>query len=151
MTATSRLRRARMPRELATTAWRWGAVGIGVVLATAAIVWLFAPADWQRLIRSEQHTDATVAQWLGIWVTNFVICCLPLLAGALAHTQQAAGRTRRAAVVLVVADLLVLRSPVIIGVVGGLDPRWLARAAAWWLAEVASLGLCAAAVRHTVV
>ena len=36
-------------------------------------------------------------------------------------------------------------SLLVIGLVGGLDPKWLAQAAPWWILEVTALGACCAA------
>jgi len=133
-------------RELGAAAARWAAGAVAIVLATALLVWLVAPDSWQRLIRDTQDTDATVAQWLSIWLTNFVICAVPLLAGALAQRDRAT-RPRRTRALIAVTALIVLRSLVTIGLVGGLDPSWLLAAAPWWLLEAGCLGTAVGAGR----
>jgi hypothetical protein len=47
--------------------------------------------------------------------------------------------------VLALAALGTARSLLVVGVVGGLDPRWLAGAVAWWIPEMTALGVCCAA------
>jgi hypothetical protein len=111
-------------------------------------VWAIAPTSWQSLIADEQRTDATALTVISIWTNNLLVCCLPLLAGVLAHRLVARGREGWARVVLAVAALGTARSLLVVGVVGGLDPPWLASAAAWWALEVTALGACCAAGWH---
>jgi len=68
-----------------------------------------------------------------------------VLAGVFAHRLVERGRRGWARVVVAVAALGVARSLLVIGLVGGLDPSWLATAAAWWILEVTALGACCAA------
>lgn len=126
-------------------AWASG-IAIAIVVAVAGAVWAIAPASWQSLIADEQRTDATVLEVISIWTNNLLVCCLPLLAGAFAHRLVARHRRRWARLVLAIAALGIARSLVTVGVVGGLDPGWLAGAAAWWwIPEATALGVCCAA------
>lgn len=124
---------------------RASGIAIAIVLAVAGVVWAIAPTSWQSLISDEQRTDATALTIISIWTNNLLICCLPLLAGVIAHRLVARHRQRWAHVVLAIAALGTARSLGIVGVVGGLDPRWLACAAAWWIPEATCLGVCCAA------
>ena len=124
---------------------RASGIAIASVIAVAGVVWVIAPASWQSLIADEQRTHATALTVILIWTNNLLICCLPLLAGTFAHRLVARRRRRWARLVLAVAALGAARSLVVVGVVGGLDPGWLAGAAAWWVPEVTSLGVCCAA------
>lgn len=135
----------RADRDLARTAAVFAAGQVTVILATAAAVWGLAPQSWGSLITAEQRTDATALTVISIAVNNLVICCLPLLAGVYAHRLVRRGRRRVARVVVAVAGLGITRSLLVIGLVGGLDPAWLARAAAWWVLEIAALSVCCAA------
>jgi hypothetical protein len=138
--------RPERPRRIFVVSSARGAViAIAIVVAVAGVVWAVAPASWQSLIADEQRTDATALTVLSIWTNNVVICCLPLLAGAFAHRLAARHRQRWARLVLAVAALEIARSLVVVGVVGGLDPGWLAGAAAWWIPEATALGVCCAA------
>ena len=120
-------------------------IAIAIVLATAVSVWALAPASWQSLIVDEQRTDATALTVISIWANNVLICCLPLLGGVFAHRLVNSDRRGWARLVIAVAAVGVTRSLLIIGLVGGLDPRWLAQAAPWWILEVTALGACCAA------
>lgn len=124
---------------------RASGIAIAIVVAVAGVVWVIAPASWQSLIADEQRTDATALEVISIWTNNLLVCCLPLLAGTFAHRLVARHREGWARVVLVVAALGAARSLLVVGVVGGLDPRWLAGAVAWWIPEVTVLGVCCAA------
>ena len=124
---------------------RFVVVAIAIVLATAGSVWALAPASWQSLIVDEQRTDATALTVISIWANNVLICCLPLLAGVFAYRLVDRGRRGWARLVIAVAAVGVTRSLLVIGLVGGLDSRWLAQAAPWWILEVTALGACCAA------
>jgi len=123
-------------------------VAITIVVAVALAVWALAPASWQSLIAKEQQTDATVVTVVSIWANNLLICCLPILAGVFAHRLAERGRRGWARVVIAVATLAAVRSLLVIGVVGGLDPRWLAGACVWWIPETTALAACWAAAWH---
>ena len=123
-------------------------VAITIVVAVALAVWALAPASWQSLIATEQRTDATAVTVVSIWANNLLICSLPILAGVFAHRLAERGRRGWARVVIAVATLAAGRSLLVIGVVGGLDPRWLVGASAWWIPETTALGACWAAAWH---
>jgi hypothetical protein len=121
---------------------------VTTVLAAALAVRVFAPASWQSLIAAHQHTDSSALTIVAIWANNLLICCLPLLAGVLAHRLVERGRQGWGWIVLAFAAFGVGRSVLVIGLVGGLDPSWLLSAAAWWILEVTGLGACCAAGWH---
>jgi len=123
-------------------------VAITIVVSVALAVWALAPASWQSLIAEEQRTDATAVTVVSIWANNVLICCLPVLAGVFAHRLVERGRSAWARVVIAVAAFGVVRSLLVIGVVGGLDARWLAGAAVWWIPETSALAACWAAAWH---
>ena len=135
----------RPDRDLVRTGAIFAAIQVAVILATAATVWALAPGAWQSLIEDEQRTDAGALAVIAITANNLLICCLPVLAGVYAHHLARRGRNWWARAVLAFAGLIVIRSLLVIGLVGGLDPAWLAGAAAWWLAEIAALSTCCAA------
>lgn len=130
---------------LVVSGTRASGIAIAIVVAVAGVVWATAPASWQSLIADEQRTDASALTVISIWTNNLLVCCLPLLAGTFAHRLVARHRQRWARLVLAIAALAAARSLVIVGIVGGLDPRWLAGAAAWWIPEATALGVCCAA------
>ena len=123
-------------------------VAITTVVAVALAVWALAPTSWQSLIATDQRTDATAVTVVSIWVNNLLICSLPILAGVFAHRLVERGRRGWARVVIAVATLGAGRSLLVIGVVGGLDPRWLAGASVWWIPETTALAACWAAAWH---
>jgi hypothetical protein len=137
--------RERPDRALVIDAVVFATVAIALVLVAALVVWALAPTSWQSFITDEQRTDATAPTVISIWANNLLICCLPVLGGVVAHRLVEGGRRGRARLVIAVGALGVARSLLIIGLVGGLDPSWLARAAAWWILEVTALGACCAA------
>jgi hypothetical protein len=137
--------RERPDRGVVTVAAALAVAAITIVLAVALGVWALAPASWQSLIVEEQRTDATALTVISIWANNLLICCLPVLAGVFAHRLVDRGRRRWARAVIALAAVGVLRSLLVIGLVGGLDPMWLASATAWWIPEVAALSACSAA------
>ena len=137
--------RERPDRGLVIAAAAVAVAAVAVVLAVALGVWALAPASWQSLIVEEQRTDATAPTVISIWTNNLLICCLPVLAGVFAHRLVDRGRRGWARAVIAVAGVAVVRSLLVVGLVGGLDPIWLADAAAWWIPEVAALSACCAA------
>ena len=137
--------RERPDRALVIDAAGFAVVAIAIVLATAVSVWALAPASWQSLIVDEQRTDATALTVISIWANNVLICCLPLLGGVFAHRLVNRGRRGWARLVIAVAAVGVTRSLLVIGLVGGLDPTWLAQATPWWILEVTAVGACCAA------
>ena len=139
---------AHRDRGLIVSAAVTAGVAITIVVTVALAVWALAPASWQSLIAKEQRTDATAATVVSIWANNVLICCLPILAGVFAHRLVERGRRGWARVVIAVATLAAVRSLLVIGVVGGLDPRWLAGACVWWIPETTALAACWAAAWH---
>ena len=137
--------RERPDRALMIDAAGFAVVAMAVVLVAAVSVWALAPASWQSLIVDEQRTNATALTVISIWANNVLICCLPLLGGVFAHRLVGRGRRGWARVVIAIAAVGVTRSLLVIGLVGGLDPQWLAQAAPWWILEVTALGACYAA------
>lgn len=137
--------RERPDRALIVDGVSFAMAGVAIVLVTALGVWALAPASLQSLIVDEQRTDATALTVISIWANNLLICCLPLLGGVFAHRLVDRGRRGWARLVIAVAAVGVTRSLLVIGLVGGLDPRWLAQAAPWWILEVTALGACCAA------
>jgi uncharacterized membrane protein YhaH (DUF805 family) len=137
--------RERPDRALMIDAAAFAVVAIAIVLVAAVSVWALAPASWQSLIVDEQRTDATALTVISIWANNVLICCLPLLGGVFAHRLVDRGRRGWARLVIAVAAVGVTRSLLVIGLVGGLDRRWLAQAAPWWILEVTALSACCAA------
>ena len=137
--------RERPDRGLRVAAAAFAMAAIGIVLSVALGAWALAPASWQSLIVEEQRTDATALTVISIWANNVLICCLPILSGVLAHRLVNRGRRGWARAVVAVATVGMARSLLVIGLVGGLDPSWLASAAAWWLPEVAALSASCAA------
>jgi len=123
-------------------------VAITIVVSVAIAAWALAPASWQSLIAKEQRTDATAATVVSIWANNVLICSLPILAGVFAHRLVERGRRGWAQVVIALATLEAGRSLLVIGFVGGLDPRWLAGASMWWIPETTALAACWAAAWH---
>lgn len=137
--------RERPDRALMIDAARFAVGAIAIVLVAAVSGWALAPASWQSLIVDEQRTDASALTVISIWGNNVLICCLPLLGGVFAHRLVDRGRRGWARLVIAVAAVSVTRSLLVIGLVGGLDRRWLAQAAPWWILEVTALGACCAA------
>ena len=140
----------RRPRErqLAGTApLSWGALGwswvvcIAVVLASAAVTALVAP-DWLGGSTRELPDDPLLMA--DILINNLLLVLLPLLGGWLAAGHRLAGRRRWAVVFVAVSGVVVTRSLLTVGAVGGADPAWLADAARWWLLELAALGTASA-------
>jgi hypothetical protein len=137
--------RERPDRALVIDGLAFAAVALAIVLVVALAVWALAPASWQSLIVDERRTDASALTVISIWANNLLICCLPVLARVFALRLVDRGRRGWARVVIAVAALGAARSLLVIGLVGGLDPSWLANAAAWWILEVGALGACCAA------
>ena len=134
------------PDRALVRAAAWFAAGaIAVVVAVALLVWALAPASWQSLIVADQRTDATALTVISIWANNLLICCVPVLGGVFAHRLARGGRRGWARVVLATAGLSVVRSLLVVGIVGGLDPAWLVTAVPWWTVEIAALSACCAA------
>ncbi len=134
-----------LERGLVPSAAAFSTTAVVTVGSVALVVWSAAPQSWQSLISHDQRTNATALTVVSIVANNVLVCCLPVLAGVFAHRLVARGRRDWARAVMVVAALGVMRSLLIVGLVGGLDPAWLAGAAAWWIPEATALGTCCAA------
>jgi hypothetical protein len=80
---------------------------------------------------------------LDIFFNNLLLALVPLFGGWLAAGHLTAGRRLVAGVFLLLPAVIVARSLVTIGAVGGGDPEWLADSARWWLLEVAALAISA--------
>ena len=107
-------------------------------LPVAGVVHLAAPG-W--LPDDERELPDRPLLMLDIFVNNLLLALVPLLGGWLAAGHLNAGRRRLAAAFLLVPAVIVARSLVTIGAVGGSDPGWLADAARWWLLEVGALAV----------
>lgn len=116
-------------RELAA-AW----VGfVMVVLATAAVVAVVAP-DWLRSpTRGLPHTAVMIAD---IATVNLLIALVPLVGGWLAAAYRRRGRRRMALAFALASGLVMVRSLLTVGAVGGADLPWLVGATRWWLLEL---------------
>lgn len=113
---------------------------VAVVLLVAGVVRLVAPS-W--LGDGERELPDQPLLMLDIFFHNLVLVLVPLFGGWLAAGHRLAGRPAVAALFLLLAGLVVARSLVTIGAVGGADPAWLADAARWWLLELAALATAA--------
>ena len=120
----------------------WTAVGatwlvfVAVVLAVMGLVRVAAP-DW--LSGETRELPDRPLLIVDIFVNNLLIALLPLLGGWLAAGYSVAGRRVLAGLFLLAPALIVGRSLVTIGAVGGADPGWLAGAARWWSLELVAL------------
>ena len=123
--------------QLAAT---WAAFA-GVVLAVAVAVRLAMPG-WLGDSGVRELPDGALLV-LDIFVNNLLIALVPLFGGWLAAGHLNAGRRLVAGVFLVLPALVVGRSLVTVGAVGGGDPGWLVDSARWWLLEVGALAVAA--------
>lgn len=73
-----------------------------------------------------------------IFFNNFLLVLLPLLGGWLSRTSAQAPRILRCGL-LVLPAVIVGRSLLTVGAVGGADPAWLLDASRWWVLEVGAL------------
>ena len=105
----------------------WFAALSVTCLAVTAAVWVAGPAAWQSLINPTQETDATVATALGIWMTNFLVVAVPVVAAAFAYGSRANGKERLGRWLIVFATVTLFRNPIAVGFVGGLDPALVSR------------------------
>jgi hypothetical protein len=118
---------------------------VGVVSAVVAVL----PAQWWDsvlVVHADQRTDASPALVVGLWLHNFFFCACVLFVGAVAHAARAGGVARGCLVLLMVATVLQFRMALAFGVVGGLDPSWLVKAAPWWLLETAAMAIAITAM-----
>jgi hypothetical protein len=123
---------------------------VAVVLAVTGLVRVAAP-DW--LSGETRELPDRPLLIVDIFVNNLLIALLPLLGGWLAAGYSVARRRVLAGLFLLGPALIVGRSLVTIGAVGGADPGWLAGAARWWSLELAALAASSSAgawlVRHS--
>lgn len=123
--------------QLATT---W-ALFAAVVLALAVAVHLAVPG-WLGDSGERELPDRPMLM-LDIFVNNLLLALVPLFGGWLAAGHLTAGRWPVAGVFLLLPAVIVARSLVTVGAVGGGDPGWLADAARWWLLEIGALAVSA--------
>jgi hypothetical protein len=109
---------------------------VAAVLGVTGLVAVVAP-DW--LAGETRELPDSPLLIVDILTNNLLIALLPLLGGWLAAGYSLAGRRLLADLFLLAPALIVGRSLVTIGAVGGADPAWLAGAARWWLLELAAL------------
>jgi hypothetical protein len=113
----------------------WAALVVAVV-ATAVAAAAVAPGWLDGPTRPLPDRPLLM---LDIFFNNLLLALLPLVGGWLAAGHVLAGRRRLAFVFVSLPAVVVARSVVTIGAVGGADPGWLADAARWWLLELAAL------------
>jgi hypothetical protein len=123
--------------QLATT-WALFAAG---VLAVAVAVHLAVPG-WLG-DSGERELPNRPLLMLDIFFNNLLLALVPLFGGWLAAGHLGAGRRLAGGVFLLLPAVVVGRSLVTIGAVGGGDPAWLADSARWWLLEVGALAVSA--------
>jgi hypothetical protein len=123
------------PPSWAELARAWAALALAVV-ASAALTALLAPGWLDGPTRALPDRPLLM---LDIFFNNLLLALLPLIGGWLAAGHRLAGRRRLAWPFVLLPALVVARSVVTIGAVGGADPAWLADAARWWLLELAAL------------
>ncbi len=116
-------------RQLAA-AWL---VFVMVVVGSAALVAVVAPSWLSSSTRSLPHTVAMIAD---IATNNLLIGLVPLFGGWLAAAHLRRGRRLMALPFALVSALVVARSLLTIGAVGGSDLPWLAGATRWCLLEL---------------
>lgn len=113
-------------------------VFVALVLVVAGVVAVAAP-DW--LGGHTRRLPDSPVLIVDILVNNLLIALLPLLGGWLAAGYVLAGRRLVANLFVLAPTVIVVRSLVTIGAVGGSDPPWLADAARWWLLELLALAV----------
>ena len=133
----------------ATMALMWAAL-TAVVVASAAITAVVAP-DWlDDPVRELPNDPLLMAE---VFTRNLLLAAvIPLLGGWLAAWHRLEGRRVAAAIFVVLPGVIIARSLLTVGAVGGSDPQWLAAASRWWLLELAAMAAAATAglwlVRH---
>lgn len=115
----------------------WGFF-VAVVLLAAVVVGIAFP-DWIGDSEHEIPNDPVLAA--DIFVNNLLLALLPLIGGWLAAGHLLVGRKPIAALLLMPPLVIVARSLITIGAVGGADPDWLLDSSRWWLLEVAALAV----------
>lgn len=131
-------------RACAQAPGTWFAALSVTCVAVAGAVWVAAPDAWQSLINPTQETDATVATALGIWMTNFLVVAVPVVAAAFAYGARANGKGRLGRWLIVFATATLFRNPIAVGFVGGLDVVWFVGAWRWWIFELAAISMSCA-------
>ena len=114
----------------------WAALALAVLVSAAATA-LLAPGWLDGPTRSLPDRPLLM---LDIFFNNLLLALLPLIGGWLAAGHLLAGRRRLAWLFVLLPAVVVARSVVTIGAVGGADPGWLADAARWWLLELGRPG-----------
>lgn len=114
------------------------ALFVALVLSVAGLVAVVAP-DW--LPGGTRELPDSPRLMVDIFANNLLIALLPLLGGWLAAGYTLGGHGVVARLFVLAPALVVARSLVTIGAVGGADPAWLARAARWWLLELVALAV----------
>jgi hypothetical protein len=112
-----------------------------VVLVVAVAVHLAVPG-WLG-DSGERELPNRPLLMLDIFFNNLLLALVPLFGGWLAAGHLGAGRRLVAGVFLLLPAVIVARSLVTVGAVGGGDPGWLADSARWWLLEVGALAVSA--------
>jgi hypothetical protein len=123
--------------QLATT---W-ALFAAAVVAVAVAVHLAAPG-WLGDSGVRELPDRPLLM-VDIFFNNLLLALVPLFGGWLAAGHLTAGRRLVAGVFLLLPAVIVARSLVTVGAVGGGDPSWLSDSARWWLLEVGALAVSA--------
>jgi hypothetical protein len=113
----------------------WAALALAV-LVSAATTALLGPGWLDGPTRPLPDRPLLM---LDIFFNNLLLALLPLIGGWLAAGHPLAGRRRLAWLFVLLPGVVVARSVVTIGAVGGADPGWLADAARWWLLELAAV------------
>ncbi len=115
---------------------------VAIVLVTAAIFAVIAP-DW--LAAPTRTLPDTTTMVVEIASNNLLIAIMVLLGGWLAAAHLRRGRRATAVPFALLPALVMTRSLLTVGAVGGADLPWLASAARWWLLEFVAY----ATVTHT--
>lgn len=128
------------PLSWARLGWAWGWL-VAAVLCVAATIAVVAPGWLDGPTRELPDRLSLIAD---IFFNNLLQALVPLLGGWLAAGHLLAGRRAVASIFVVLPTLMVARSVLTIGAVGGSDAAWLADAARWWLLELAALAAASA-------
>ena len=145
MRAGALSRAAAVARDVRSPSWSelaatWSLFA-AVVLAVAVAVHLAAPG-WLGDSGERELPDRPLLA-VDIFLNNLLLALAPLFGGWLAAGHLDAGRRLVAGVFVLLPAVIVARSVVTIGAVGGGDPEWLADSARWWLLEVGALAAAA--------
>jgi hypothetical protein len=136
--------RRRAPRA-GVPSWREFAVTFAglllALLAVAGAAHFAAPASWRDLGARQLPNRASLA--VGVFLNNLLIAATPVLGAWLAADHRQRGHRLAASLFAGLPVVVLVRSVGLIGLVGGLDPRWLVDASRWWSLELAALGISA--------